>query len=122
MADICEDYTNKKKNVFDIYYAINVLRKVQHIKPTKEKVYSYLKKIDKDIDFTICMFNIEMLERRKFISVQGETEQESLFINKSFSEFCNIYNNDEHQGKLRHEMQKDPKETPKEIRTEIFRT
>ena len=59
----------------DIYYVINFIRKVQHNKPSKEKVFSYLKKLYKDGD---------KLVKDNFIEVNGDDYQESLFFLTSF--------------------------------------
>lgn len=37
---------DKMKMHLDIYYTINFIRKVQNNKPSKEKVFSYLKKTE----------------------------------------------------------------------------
>ena len=45
------DGRDDKINMYlDIYYAINFIRKVQHNKPSKEKVFSHLKKLNKTVD------------------------------------------------------------------------
>ena len=36
-----------------LIHAINIIRKVQHNKRAKEKVFNYLKKLDKDCDFEV---------------------------------------------------------------------
>ena len=48
---IAEGRVLKVKVLLDIYYAKNAIRKVQHNKPSKEKVFNYLKKFDKDCSF-----------------------------------------------------------------------
>ena len=37
------------KIILNIYYAISTIRKVRHIKPSKEKIFNHLKKLDKDV-------------------------------------------------------------------------
>ena len=55
MADVSDD---QKKMYLDIYYAINFIRKVQHNKPSKEKVFSLLKKLNRHCSYNL--FNIDM--------------------------------------------------------------
>ena len=37
------------KIALDIYYAIIYISKIQHLKPSTEKIHNYLKKIDKEL-------------------------------------------------------------------------
>ena len=77
---------DKVKIYFDIYYAINFIRKVQHNKPSKEKVFSYLRKLDKDFSYDLFNISMDTLVKDNFIEVQGDGDQESLFFVKEFDE------------------------------------
>ena len=77
---------DKVKIYFDIYYAINFIRKVQHNKPSKEKAFSYLRKLDKDFSYDLFNISMETLVKDNFIEVQGDDDQESLFFVKEFDE------------------------------------
>ena len=59
---------DKIKIALDIFYAIIYIKKIQHNKPSKEQVYGYLKKVNKDADF------IEQLIKEDFIDVRGEVK------------------------------------------------
>ena len=71
----------------DIYYAISTIRKVQHSKPSKEKIFNYLKKLDQDVSHDYFMINLENLIDKKYVEVQEHGEQESLFLIKPFELF-----------------------------------
>ena len=75
------------KIILDIYYAISTIRKVQHSKPSKEKIFNYLKKLDKDVKQDYFMINLENLIGKKYVEAQEHGEQESLFLIKSFELF-----------------------------------
>ena len=77
---------HKMKIYFDNYYAINFIRKVQHNKPSKEKVFSYLRKLDKDFSYDLFNISMDTLVKDNFIEVQGDDDQESLFFVKEFDE------------------------------------
>ena len=38
------------REVMYIFYAVNAIRKIQHIKPPIVKVYQYLKRLDKNLE------------------------------------------------------------------------
>ena len=38
------------KEAMYIFYAVNAIRKIQHIKPQTVKVYQYLKRLDKNLE------------------------------------------------------------------------
>ena len=78
-----------KQHILDIFYAITAIRKVQHIKPSCEKIYQYLHKINKDAEKSLIISTIENLVRNGYLKVEGEGENESIFILKSFEDFFN---------------------------------
>ena len=43
-------YNMLNQQILDIFYAIIAIRKVQHIKPSSEKIYQYPHKINKDAE------------------------------------------------------------------------
>ena len=75
------------KIILDIYYAISTIRKVQHSKSSKEKMFNYLKKFDQDVNHDYFMINLENLINKKYVKVQEYGEQESLFFIKLFGLF-----------------------------------
>ena len=77
---------DKVKIYFEIYYAINFIRKVQHNKPSKEKVFSYLRKLDKDFSYDLFNISMDTPVKDDFIEVQGDDDQESLFFVTEFDE------------------------------------
>ena len=79
-----------KQHILDIFYAITAIRKVQHIKPSSEKIYQYLHKINKDAEKSLIISTIENLVRNGYLKVEGEGENESIFILKSFEDFFNL--------------------------------
>ena len=88
MADGCVD---KMKMYLDIYYAINFIRKVQCNKPSKEKVFSLLEKLNRDSSYDFFDINMDKLVKDNFIEVKGEDDQESLFLVEEFHELFSIY-------------------------------
>ena len=64
------------KVILDIYYAISAIRKVQHSKPSKEKIFNFLKKFDKDVNHDYFIINLENLIDKKYVEVQEHGEQE----------------------------------------------
>ena len=88
MVDGCID---KMKMYLDIYYAINFTRKVQCNKPSKEKVFSLLEKLNRDSGYDFCDINMDKLVKDNFIEVKGEDDQESLFLVEEFHELFSIY-------------------------------
>ena len=75
------------KIILDIYYAISTVRKVQHSKPSKEKIFNHLRKLDKDVNHNYFMINLENLIDKQYVEVQEHGEQESLFLIKPFEMF-----------------------------------
>ena len=49
------------KIILDIYYAISTIRKIQHSKSSKEKVFNHLKKLYKNVNHDYFMINLENL-------------------------------------------------------------
>ena len=76
-----------KQHILDIFYAITAIRKVQHIKPSSEKIYKYLHKINKDAEKSLIISTIENLVRNGYLKVEGKGQNESIFILKSFEDF-----------------------------------
>ena len=75
------------KIIVDIYYAISTRRRVQHRKPSKEKIFDHLKKLDKHINHDYFMINLENLIDKQYVEVQEHGEQESLFLIRPFELF-----------------------------------
>ena len=75
------------KIILDIYYAMSTIRKVQHSKPSEEKIFNHLKKLDKDVNHDYFMINMENLIDKQYVEVQEHGEQESLFLIKPFEMF-----------------------------------
>ena len=75
------------KVILDIYYAISTIRKVQHSKPSKEKIFNFSKKLDKDVNYDYFIINLENLIDKKYVEVQEHGEQEFLFLIKPFELF-----------------------------------
>ena len=88
MVDGC---INKMKMYLDINYAINFIRKVQRNKPSKEKVFSLLEKLNRDSSYDFFDINMDKLVKDNFIEVKGEDDQESLFPVEEFHELFSIY-------------------------------
>ena len=74
----------------NIYYAIRAIRGVQHAKSTREKVLTSLKKMDKHFQVDIFACKFQELTKRRFIEIQGEDEEESLFISRNITYFINF--------------------------------
>ena len=75
------------KIILDIYYAISTIRKVQHSKPSKAKIFNHSKKLDKDVNHDYFMINRENLIDKQYVEIQEHGEQQSLFLIKPF-ELC----------------------------------
>ena len=75
------------KIILAIYYAISTIRKVQHSKPSKEKIFNYLKKLDKDVNHNYFVINLENLIDKQYVEVQEHGEQKSLFLIQPFDLF-----------------------------------
>ena len=74
------------REVMDISYAVNAIRKIQHIKPSTAKVYQYLKKLDKNLEEAHFKSTLESFVKNGYFVVQGEAEEESIFSVKSFED------------------------------------
>ena len=72
------------------FYPVNVIRKIQPIKPSAEKIFQYLCKIDKTVEIDLLFVNIDALHRKDSFKIEGEDENESIFITKSFDEFTDL--------------------------------
>ena len=68
------------------YDEIRAITAVQHAKQTREKVLTYLKKIDK-IDIQVDIFTRKLELNSHFIEIQKEGEQESFFMLKNITDF-----------------------------------
>ena len=75
------------KIILDINYAISTRRKVQHRKPSKEKIFDHLKKLDQDINHDYFMINLKNLIDKQYVEVQEHGEQESLSLIRPFELF-----------------------------------
>ena len=80
------------KIALDICHAIIYIRKIQHLKPSTEKIHNYLKKIDKDLQYESFSKIMDELVQKEFINIQGDSNKESIFVNKSVSEFLRTFN------------------------------
>ena len=78
------------KIALDIYYAIIYIRKIQHLKPSIEKIHNYLKNIDKGLQYE-SFSKMEFIQK-EFINIQGDGNEESIFVNKSVSDFLRTFN------------------------------
>ena len=68
----------------DICYAIIYIRKIQHLKPSTEKIHNHLKKINKDLQYESFFKLMYHLVQNGFINIQGDGNEESVSVNKSF--------------------------------------
>ena len=75
------------KIILDIYYAISTIRKVQHSKPSKAKIFNHIEKLDKDVNHDYFMINRENLIDKQYVEIQEHDEQQSLFLIKPFELF-----------------------------------
>ena len=64
---------------------------MQHNKPSNEKMFNYLKKLDKDCSFEVFNNYMDKLVNEILIDVQDHVEQESLFIINKLTNFLNIF-------------------------------
>ena len=74
------------REMMDIFYAVNAIRKIQHIKPSRAKVYQYLKKLDKNIEEAHFKSTLESFVKNGYFVVHREAEEESFFSVKSFED------------------------------------
>ena len=63
-------HVDKAKTYLDIYYTINFIRKVELNKPSKGKVFSYLKKLNKDLSHDLFDIIMDKLVKHNFIEVR----------------------------------------------------
>ena len=89
MVDGCVD---KMKMYLAIYYVINFIRKVQLNKPSKEKVFSLLKRLNRDCSCDFFDIDMDELVKDNFIEVHGDDDQESLFFVEEYDELFSVYN------------------------------
>ena len=75
------------KIILDIYYAISTIRKIQHSKSSKEKIFNHLKKLYKDVNHDYFMINLENLIEKQYVEVKEHGEQKLLFLIKPFELF-----------------------------------
>ena len=88
---IADGRVDKVKMYLDIYYTINFIRKAQHNNPSKGKVFSYLKKLNKDCNYDLFDISMDKLAIANFIEVKGDDDQESLCFVKEFDKLVSIY-------------------------------
>ena len=67
------------REVLDLFYAVNAIRKIQHIKSSSAKVYQYMKKLDKNLE-EAHFETLESFVKNGYFAVQGEAEEESIFF------------------------------------------
>ena len=85
------------------YDAINTIRKVQRDNPW-EKVFNYLKKLDKDCSFEASNNYMSILVNEKFINFEDHGKQELLFFYQRtfFSHWCTqVHSNRSSRGESR---------------------
>ena len=70
--------------------SINTIKKVQHNKVSKAKMFDYPKKLDKHCSFEAFNKYMDKLVNEKFIDVQDHGKQELIFIAKELTAFLNI--------------------------------
>ena len=75
MLDI---HVDKMKMYLNSYYAMNFIRELQNNKSSKEKVFSYLRKINKDYSYDLFDTNMDKLVKDNFIEVKDNDVLESL--------------------------------------------
>ena len=78
------------KIALHIHYAIIYVRKIQHLKPSTETIHNHLKKFDKDLQYESFSKIMDHLIQKEFINTQGDGNEESIFVNKSLSDFLNF--------------------------------
>lgn len=64
---------------------------MQHNKPSNEKMFNYLKQLDKDCSFEVFNNYMDKLVNEIFNDVQDHVEQESLFTINKLTNFLNIF-------------------------------
>ena len=74
------------REVMDIFYAVNAIRKIQHNKPSTAKVYQYLKKLDKNLEEAYFKSTLASFVKNGYFVLQGEAEKELFFSVKSFED------------------------------------
>ena len=72
-----------KFNKFSIIY----IRKIQHLNPLTEKIHNHLKKSDKDLQYKSFSKIMDHQVQKEFINIQRDGNEESVFVNESFSDF-----------------------------------
>ena len=60
------------------YYAMNFIRELQKNKSSKEKVFSYLRKINKDYSYDLFDTNMDKLVKDNFIEVKDDDDLQVL--------------------------------------------
>ena len=65
------------RQVMNIFYAVNAIRKIQYIKPLTVKIYQYLKKLDKNLEETHFKSTLESFVKNGYFVVQAEAEHGS---------------------------------------------
>ena len=60
------------------YYAMNFIRELQKNKSSKEKVFSYLRKTNKDYSYDLFDTNMDKLVKDNFIEVKDDDDLEIL--------------------------------------------
>ena len=68
-------HIDKAKIYLDIYYTINFIRKVELNKPSKWKVFSYLKKLNRGFCYDLFDIILDKLVQDKFIVIKGNNDQ-----------------------------------------------
>ena len=75
MEDI---HLDKMKIYLNSYYAMNFIRELLKNKSSKEKVLSYLRKINKDYSYNLFDTNMDKLVKDNFIEVKDDDDLEIL--------------------------------------------
>ena len=74
------------REVMNIFYAVNAIRKIQYIKPSTTEVCQYLKKLDKNLEEAHFKSTLESFVKNGYFVVQGKAEEEPIFSVKSFED------------------------------------
>ena len=80
------------KTALDIYYAITYIREIQYLKPSTEKINNHLKKSIKTSNMNPFLKFMDHLIQKEFINIQGDSNEEPIFVKKCFSDCLRNFN------------------------------
>ena len=81
----------ERREVMSIFYAVNAVMKIQHIKPSTVKVYRYLKKLHKNLEEAHFKSTLESFVKCGYFVMQGEANEESIFSVKALGDILEHY-------------------------------